>query len=74
MGGLGYLIRFSEHSGLTAWWVWAAVAAVAVAACFAHAYLGARIGGRRANTIVGFILLGCLVVLVLWMRHAIDRR
>lgn len=72
LGGIGYLVRYSEQSGFTAWWAWGAIAAGAVALCFGHAYLGARIGGRRANSIAVFFLLGCLVILILWLQHAID--
>ena len=49
-----------------------AMLAGTIAVCFGHAYLGARIGGQRANRIAVFFLLGCLVALILWMKHAID--
>ena len=71
-GGLGYLIGFPGLVGFTAWWAWGAVAAGAVMVCFGDAYLGSRIGGRRANGIAVLVLFGCLVALILWMRHAID--
>lgn len=51
VGGLGYLVRFHRLRDLRAWWMWPAVAAGAAAVCFGHAYLGARIGGRRANSV-----------------------
>lgn len=60
IGGLGYLIEFSELSESTAWWAWSAVAAGAVIMCFGHAYLGSRIGGRRANGIAVLVLFGFL--------------
>src|SRR5688500_7272838 len=66
VGGIGYLIRYSKWSGFTAWWAWGAVAAGAVAVCFGHAYLGSRIGGRRANSVAVLFLFGCLVALILW--------
>ena len=72
VGGVGYLVRFSRSSDLTAWWVWPAVAAGAVAVCFGHAYLGARIGGRRANSVAVVILFAALVALILWMEYEAD--
>jgi hypothetical protein len=72
VGGLGYLIRFSRVGEFTAWWAWGAVAAGAVIVCFGHAYLGSRIGGRRANSIAVLVLFGGLVALIRWMKHAID--
>jgi hypothetical protein len=72
VGGLGYLIKFSPLNEPPAWRAWAAVAAGVAVTCFGHAYLGARIGGRRANNIAVLVLVGCLFALVLWMQHAND--
>lgn len=66
LGGVGYLLRFSSE--FTAWWVWGALAV-----CMGHAYLGARIGGRRANGIAVIVLFGGLVGLILWLKQAIDK-
>ena len=70
IGGLVHLLRFPRLSEFTAWWVWGAVVAGAVAVCFGHAYLGSRVGGRRANGIAVFVLVGVLFALVLWIVRA----
>jgi hypothetical protein len=46
----------------------------ALAVCFGHAYLGSRIGGRRANNVALVVLFGVLVALVLWVVRAADGR
>ena len=74
LGGLGYLMRFSRLTEFTAWWAWGGVAAGAVAVCFGHAYLGSRIGGRRANSVAVFVLLGALVALAVGCPRGDGRR
>src|SRR5215211_2061867 len=65
VGGV-YWIKVHVHSNVaTYWWIWGAVAGFVVVICFAHAFLAAQIGARRAGTflkvVAGLALAGMLL-------------
>ena len=63
---VAYLIGYFPLRGSFAWWVFAAVPAASAAVAFGHAYLGAAIGGKRANEI--FVILLMMVLMGgLWL-------
>ena len=74
IGGAAYFLKFQSLEEVIAWWVWPIVAVAAVAKCFAHAFLGTLVGGRRANNIFMVLLLGCLAALLIWLRNAAEGR
>lgn len=67
VGGIIYLVRFAADAGATKWGVFPVVALGSTAVCFGQAYLGSRIGGRRANGVVLMLLLAVLAGLLIWL-------
>jgi hypothetical protein len=51
------------------WWVWPLVGSGVIVVCFAHAYLGALIGGRRANDVALIVLFLVLTGIIIWFEH-----
>jgi hypothetical protein len=73
LAAVAYLIGYFPLRGSVAWWAFAAVPSAVAAVALGHAYLGAVIGGKRANNIV--ILLMVVLIAGLWLlsRHTGSR-
>jgi hypothetical protein len=54
------MIRYWGMIGRAAWWAMALVAVGIVVVCFACAYVGVRIGARRANGVLVLIIFAIL--------------
>src|SRR4051794_6466490 len=67
VAGLGRLIAYRPVISNTAWWVWFAVAGLAVAVCFGHAALGLVVGRRLAANVLKILLAALLVGIVVWV-------
>ena len=61
IAALAYLIGYFPLRGSIAWWAFAAVPTGVAAVAFGHAYLGAAIGGKRANAVVVVMLMAVLI-------------
>jgi hypothetical protein len=68
-----YLYKYRALLDSVAWWLFIGTALVVAVIAFGHAYLGASIGGKRANTITIVLLLAILVsgiwALTLYLEH-----
>jgi hypothetical protein len=74
VGGISQLIRVLLGGGGIAGWVWPVAIAGLVFVCFAHAYLGALVGGRRANNVALVLLLAALFAMIIWVTRVADTR
>lgn len=55
------IVKYSALSDWIAWWAFGTVPVAVAAFAFGHAYLGAAIGGKRANNILVIVLLAVLI-------------
>jgi uncharacterized membrane protein len=74
VGGIAQLIRVLLGGGGVASWVWPVAVVGLIVVCFAHAYLGALIGGRRANNVALVLLLAVLLGMIIWVTRVADTR
>ena len=61
LAAVAYVIGYSPLLSTKAWWVFGTVPATVVAVAFGHAYLGAAMGGKRANEIFVILLMIVLI-------------
>jgi len=68
-----HLARIIGTGDSIALWVWPVAAIGIVLVCFAHALLGAIIGGKRANNVALIVLVIALIGIIYWVKLVMDR-
>lgn len=61
LAAAAYLIGYFPLRGSIAWWALAVIPVAVAFVAFGHAYLGAAIGGKRANEIFVILLMIVLI-------------
>jgi hypothetical protein len=73
--GGAYWLKLHSHGDTrvtgdlaTYWWIWTALTVFVIAICFAHAYLGARLGAKKSATFLKVIVALALAAMLagLW--------
>src|SRR4051812_23167644 len=72
--GVTIVARYRNLMQHASWWAITLIPIAIVACCFAYAFLGARIGARRANNILVLLLFTALAIGLFYLSRLTPAR